>query len=67
MMGYRITEKDVLVAELKGILSKLECEIRDAKFQLGTDNISTLAYKIDQMRLLMDRVSQKVDSYKNTK
>lgn len=61
-----ICEKDMLVWEIKGILTGLKREVEDASYQLASDNITDMTRKISSMRMIIDRIEAKIsDQCKN--
>lgn len=60
-------ETQMMVHEIKGILSGLERCVKDARWDLAFDNVSELTDKTTEMKKIIDRVESKVDEYNKQK
>lgn len=58
-----LLEKEVAVAEAKGLLTEVELLIRDASYNLAFDNLDKLPQKIDYIRTLLDIIDNKANSF----
>lgn len=55
-------ERQLMVAEVKGLLKSLEVLSRDARFQLASDNLRKITNETAKIRVIIDRIDNKVDS-----
>lgn len=60
-------DTNIMVAEIKGILSALEDKAYKVGRNLAFDNIKDLTAEISEMRKMLDRIETKVDEVKNDK
>ena len=58
-------EKNMLIGEIKGLLSVLEREVKDASFQLASDNIFELTDRTSGMRTIINRIEDKINTPRN--
>lgn len=55
-------EKNMMVGEIKGLLSVLEREVKNASFQLASDNLNQITDETSKMRAIINRIEDKINT-----